>query len=140
MDLKIVTPDGVVVDKNKVTSVTVPTSEGIITIKEDHVPMILLLSPGEIDVYYEDSTNEFLAVSKGIIEIQINSVVNVLADTAERAEDIDILRAEEAKNKAEQLRERIENDATIDYTAISSKIQKELARLEVGKRWKNIKI
>lgn len=138
MKIKVVTPDGIIVEKENVEGITVPTKAGVITVKDDHIPLVSLITAGGIDVDYENGESEYLSVSKGLIEVRRGSTVHILADTAERAEDIDIERAEEAKKKAEQLRSRAESDSSIDYTALAAKIQKELARVEVGKKWRKI--
>jgi len=145
MKLKIVTPDGVIFENHEVESVSFPTEEGIMTVKEDHVPLITLLQPGEVVIVRNDHSEgglveDYLAISKGLIQINPESDVKVLADTAERAEEIDLERAEEARKKAEVYRKQKEDAIDVDYAMIQAKLDKELARIEVGKKYKKIRM
>ncbi|KKT04000.1 MAG: ATP synthase epsilon chain [Candidatus Magasanikbacteria bacterium GW2011_GWD2_43_18] len=77
--------------------------------------------------------------STGILEIRPNSEVYLLADTSERAEHIDIERAEAAKARAEELLKRQENDLDIDFARIQSIIERETARISVGRRYRDVR-
>ncbi|MCA9387193.1 ATP synthase F1 subunit epsilon [Candidatus Dojkabacteria bacterium] len=137
MTVKLVTPQGIIIDSNKVDKLTIPTEEGIITILEDHVPMISIVSTGEVVVGFENDTDdEILAISKGILEIGQNSEIHILADTAERAPEIDIDRAEQARLAAEEFLKKQHNLEDVDFARIQAKIEKELARVNVGKKWR----
>ena len=65
--------------------------------------------------------------------------VVILADTAEHAHEIDLTRAEEAKTRADKLMAEARNKEDVDYSALSVKLERELARLRVGKRYRKIK-
>ena len=134
---EIVTPEKVIL-KDEIFKVTVPTKEGEITVLPQHMPIISILIPGIIELTNKDGEKKVMSVSGGFIEVLRNKVI-ILADTAERAEEIDIKRAEEAKKRAE---ESIKNERQFDkerYTNISTVIAKELARTRAVKRWKNIR-
>jgi F-type H+-transporting ATPase subunit epsilon len=74
-----------------------------------------------------------MAVSGGMIEVRKNELT-ILADTAERAEEIDIKRAEEARERAEKLKdEKIRMDET-EYAAVASLMERNLARIKVAKK------
>ncbi len=74
-----------------------------------------------------------LVVSGGFIEFNQNNLT-VLADTAERAEEIDLKRAEESRARAEEIKkERISMDDT-EYARVAASIEKELARIKVGRK------
>jgi F-type H+-transporting ATPase subunit epsilon len=138
MKLRVVTIEGIILDCNA-QSITLPTQVGVITILEDHQPLLSIIEPGVIEVITNTGTKQFLSVSKGIINVKRNNIINILADTAEKAEHIDIKRAKEAKRKAEKILEEQENLADIEFSYIQAKLAKELARIEAKNRWKNKK-
>ncbi|HLC64292.1 MAG TPA: ATP synthase delta/epsilon chain alpha-helix domain-containing protein, partial [Patescibacteria group bacterium] len=63
----------------------------------------------------------------------------ILADTAERLEEIDEARAEEARSRVKQLMARKDSAEKVDFIALAAKMEKELARLKVARKYKNIK-
>lgn len=128
---KIITPEHTVFE-DAVSQVTLPVSDGEVTILANHRPYIASLKPGEI-LLKTGNEETSLAVSGGFIEFNKNSLT-VLADTAERAEEIDLQRAEEARARAEEIRkEKISMDDG-DYARVAATIEKELARLRVGRK------
>lgn len=139
MKIEIVTPEGKIVDVAKANALQVPTSAGVITIQEDHVPLMSIIVPGEVFIEIPDSDDIYLAISKGVMLVNRPTTIQILADTAERAENIDIQRAEEARLKALDLRSQQESIANMEYAFLQSKIEKELARVEVGKKWKKFR-
>ncbi|MFH1326241.1 MAG: ATP synthase F1 subunit epsilon [Candidatus Falkowbacteria bacterium] len=132
---EIVTPEKVVL-KQEVLQISVPTKIGEITILPNHIPLISTLQPGVIEIKTVDNKIETMAVSGGFIEVLPDKVV-VLADTAERAADIDEARAEEARKRAIESMEKKEEQ--IDFTAVQAKMAKELSRLRAVKRYKHHK-
>ena len=129
---QIVTPERVVFNAPEVESISLPTKMGELTILPDHLPLVASLMPGEVRVKIGGQEIN-LAVSGGFIEVAPGRVV-VLADTAERAEEIDEQRAEEARVKARQfmLQEHVTEET--DYAGLAAKLAKELARLKVVRR------
>jgi len=128
---KIVTPERVVFEE-EVDQVTLPTQEGEITVLPNHIPLISVLQAGEL-VAKKDSEEIAMAVSGGMVEVQKNELT-VLADTAERAEEIDLARAEEARRRAEKLKEeKVRADET-EYAAVAATFEKNLARIKVAKK------
>jgi F-type H+-transporting ATPase subunit epsilon len=134
INFKIATPERVVF-KDEVDQITLPTKIGEITILPNHIPLISVLAPGEIKVRRGNS-NFAMSVSGGFIEVQAEKVI-VLADTAERAEEIDIIRAEEAKKRAQEAMSQKNMDA-IEFAALAAQIEKEMARIRVGRKYKNL--
>ena len=132
-----VTPEGVVY-ADDVQKATIPTSSGEITVLPNHAPLVSVLKAGRLLVTKKNNP-VVMAVSGGVIEVRPDSRVYVMADTAERAEDIDIARAEEARKRAEALLKQQTNIADVDFARIQAAIEKELARLDVGKRYKKLK-
>jgi F-type H+-transporting ATPase subunit epsilon len=144
ISIRIITPDGETYADNEILSATLPTTEGVITVLDDHVPMICLLKSGEMLIQKDNNSVE-LAVSTGIIQItrikeneEEYTLINVLADTAERAEDIDIERAMEARKRAEDFLAQKENEMDVDFALIQSQIEKELARINLGSKYKKL--
>jgi F-type H+-transporting ATPase subunit epsilon len=74
-----------------------------------------------------------MATSGGFIEFNDNNLV-VLADTAERAEEIDLKRAEEAKTRAEEAMKQKETMDNVEFARVAAAIEKEMARLRVGRK------
>lgn len=139
MKIKIVTPEGLTYETEDAVSMTIPTKNGVITIMDDHIPLLTLLTPGEIVVRPEKGEVESLSVSKGVLDIRRESVIYILADTAERAHEIDIERAEQARKDAEEYLKKQEDIASaMDVAMLQAKIEKELARVSVGRKYKNV--
>lgn len=131
--LKIVTPEKILFE-DIVSQVSVSTIMGEITILPNHIPLVSQLSSGEIVIKTEQGKEDLMAISGGFIEVLPDQVV-ILADTAERAEDIDEARAEEARQKAEEILKTKVADAE-GFAMFTAKIEKELARLKVARKHK----
>lgn len=134
---EIVTAERVVL-KEMIKQVTVPTAEGEITILPNHMPLVSIISPGVIELKKENGDIEIASISGGFIEVLRNKVV-LLADTAERAADIDEQKAEEARKTAESAMKNTRQFDKERYASISSAIAKEMARTKAVIRWKKIK-
>jgi len=134
---EIVTPERTVF-KEQVLQVTVPTKQGEITVLPNHIPLVASLQPGVIEIVKRDGAQDIMSVSGGFIEVLKDKVV-ILADTAERAEEIDIDRTEEARKLAEKTKAEMRHFDQERFVNISAKIAKELARSRAVKRWKRIK-
>jgi F-type H+-transporting ATPase subunit epsilon len=127
--LDIVTAERVVFSED-VDVVVAPGVEGQLGILPHHAPLMTMLSPGELLV--RKGGEEFsLAISGGFLEVRPDRVI-VLADAAERAEEIDIARAEAAKRRAE---ERLAEHAPgLDAAQAEAALRRSLARLKVVAR------
>jgi F-type H+-transporting ATPase subunit epsilon len=132
---EITTPERVVYT-DEVDSITIPTAKGEITVLPDHIPLIALLVPGELHIK-KGNQEELMAVSGGFIEVRKDKVI-VLSDTAELAHEIDVEAVEEAKKRAEKLLQEKRTDQ-VDYVGLSANLERELARLKVGKKYKRLK-
>ena len=97
--LEIVTPEKRVVDR-AATEVQIPGKNGYLGVLPGHAPLITELAVGEI-TFRSDSGEQRLAVASGFAEV-LPDKVTVLAETAERAEEINVERARKAKERAEQ--------------------------------------
>lgn len=134
---EIVTPERVVL-KEEAKRVTVPTKMGEITILPNHIPLVASLMPGVIEIEKIDGEIEIMSLSGGFIEVLKNKVV-ILADTAERAEEIDLDRVKQAHERAEEIKKKARAFDQVEFANISAKIAKELARAKAANRWKKLK-
>ena len=110
--------------------VIAPGVEGQLGILPHHTPLMTILQAGELRV--RKSGEEFiLAISGGFLEIRPDRVI-VLADTAERAEEIDLARAEEAKRRAQ---ERLSHRTPeVNLAQAEAALRRSLARLRVAEK------
>lgn len=136
MLLKIVTPDGTTYE-SEVEQVSVPTQSGEITVLPHHIPLVSVLKAGELRILKEKE-EVILAVSTGVLEVRPNSEIYILADTAERAEHIDLERAESARKRAEELMTQKQSLEDVQFAQLQAKMEKELARLRVGKKYRKL--
>jgi F-type H+-transporting ATPase subunit epsilon len=127
LHLHIITPDKVLV-REDVDSVQIPGKNGYLGILPGHAPLITELMIGEIS-YLKGGTTTYLAVAWGFAEV-LPDKVTILADTAERAEDIDVKRAQEAKAKADEALRQAAPD--LDYDAVQYAQRRAEVRLEVA--------
>lgn len=132
LTLKIVTPERSVTEIDA-AAVTLPIIDGDVTILAHHEPYIGALKAGEIVIRHADDTTESLAVSGGFVEFDSNTL-SVLADTAERADEIDLERAEAARARAEAIRRERVAMGEEEYARVAAALEKEMARLKVGRR------
>lgn len=126
-ELVIATPERQVY-KDVVESVSLPTTEGYITVLAHHVPLVTTLKAGEVMIQ-KNGVSEPYAIGGGFLEVQGNQLV-VLADTAEHVTEIDQQRVDEAIARAKQLQEEVREDHT-EYAAVTAKLERDLARLHV---------
>jgi F-type H+-transporting ATPase subunit epsilon len=113
--------------------VIAPATEGVIGILPRHAPLLTTLSPG-VMVLKNDGAQESLAVSGGFLEVRNNRVL-ILAETAERADEIDEARAQAARAQAEQaLDEAARHPDTVRAEAARAALRRSLARLDLAQR------
>lgn len=128
---RIVTPEKTVYE-DMVDQATLPTTMGQVTILPNHRSYISSLMPGEL-MLKKDSQEINLFISGGFIEFHNNELI-VLADTAERVEEIDIKLAEEARRKAEKLKKQKISMDENEYARVAAAIERESARLRVARK------
>ena len=125
--LEIVTPDRLIVNV-VADEAQMPGKTGCLGILPGHAPLITELAIGEIS-YRQNGLQHYLAVAWGFAEV-LPEKVTILAEIAERAEEIDVKRAEEARNRAEQRLKK--NDPGTDLERATSALDRANARLEVA--------
>ncbi|MFB3922059.1 MAG: F0F1 ATP synthase subunit epsilon [Terriglobia bacterium] len=130
IQLDIVTPDRQVVH-DIVSSVTIPGKNGYLGILPGHAPLLSELKAGEV-VYTRQEAKHYLAVSWGFAEVLPERCI-ILVQTAERAEEIDLARAERALERAEEQLKKV-SDPTVDAAAAHEAYERALARLQAARR------
>ena len=129
LTLEIVTPDRALVAE-QVDEVQLPGAEGYFGVLPGHAPLLASLHVGEL-WYRKGQEKHYLAIAFGFVEV-LPDKVTVLAQIAERAEDIDTRRAEQAKARAE---ERIAGPhSDLDFERARVAMMKSLIRLQVASR------
>lgn len=123
----VVTPEGIV-SEYQADAVTLPTTDGEITVLANHIPLISVLKPGVITVIAGEDEHH-LAVAGGFLQVSATEV-NVLADMAERADDIDTERASSARIRAEEAMAGTLADQ--EMAEVSASLQRNLARLRAS--------
>jgi F-type H+-transporting ATPase subunit epsilon len=129
LSVEVVTGERVVYERDDATMVVAPGAEGSLGILPRHAPLVSLLKEGELRIKHggeEDS----LAVHGGFLEVLNNKVV-VLADTAERALEIDLERAEQARQRAEEALRNVK-DRT-DLVAAEAALRRAAVRWRIAR-------
>ena len=125
--LEITTPERLLVSAD-VEEAQIPGRNGYLGILPQHSPLISALQPGEIS-YLRGGQTERLAVSWGYVEVLPNRVT-VLAETAEKALEIDVPRAEAARKRADDMIRSPNPDTDVARATVS--LQRAIARLQVA--------
>ena len=125
--LEIVTPERVVVSEN-VDEVVLPGLEGEFGVLHGHIPFLTALKVGVLS-YKKDGKEEHLAVSWGYVEVTADNV-KVLAETAEKATEIDLSRAKTAREAAEKILTAGKGDD--DYEEAKVRLEKAIIRVQVA--------
>lgn len=127
LSLEIVTPFGKLFSE-EVTSCIVPGANGQFQVLKDHAALVSAVNMGYVKIEYTDAKSAYVAVSGGFCEVKDNQV-EVIVESAEFAEAIDINRAQSAKERAE---ERLSStDAEIDLDRAKLALVRALNRLKV---------
>ncbi len=127
---EVVTAERLVYSADGVDIVIAPGIEGEMGILPSHAPLLTMLKTGEIRIRKNGEEESFF-VSGGFIEVRENKVI-VLADVAERGEEIDLTKAEEAKRRAEELLKTRPPD--MDLTRAEAALRRSLTRIKIAER------
>lgn len=136
LKLKIVTPEKLILEE-LVESVTLPTTEGEITILPEHVPIIAGLKSGDI-VAIAGGEHIPMAVVGGFVEVKKEegmTTVAVLADFAEYVSSLTDIEIEKAKARAEELRKLAENKEHVDFEHFATELERSLTRVKIADKW-----
>ena len=141
LKLKIVTPERLVLEE-MVDQVSLPTTEGEITILSDHIPLVVGLKSGDV-VAVSGGEQIPMAVAGGFLEVKKNeegiTEVAVLADFAEHISELHEEKIEKAKARAEELKKLMENKEHVDFEHFEAELERSLTRVKIADKWRNKK-
>lgn len=141
LKLKIVTPERLILEE-MVDQVSLPTTEGEITVLPDHIPLIVGLASGDV-VAFSGGEHIPMAVVGGFLEIKQNekgiTEVAVLADFAEHVHEISDEAIEKAKARAEELKKQMENKEHVDFEHFEAELERSLNRVKIADKWRTRK-
>jgi len=126
--LQVITPEGHVIDE-QAEIVILPGTAGELGILRNHVPLVSQLDTGIVRFGDLDGGKRSLAISGGFVEVSGNEVT-VLVETAELAEEIDVIRAKAARDRARARLNRRSED--IDYSRAENALKRALNRLRAA--------
>lgn len=130
LELQVVRPDRLIV-REEVHEVQVPAKNGYLGVLPGHAPLLSELQMGELS-YRKGTVWHYLCVFGGFVEVLPDRVI-VLADRAQRAEEVNVERAREARQRAEGRLQRV-GDPEIDFARAQVALQRALIRLQVAGR------
>lgn len=132
MHLDIITPEKTIYS-GEITSLTVPTATGEITVLPHHMNLLTTIVPGEV-IIREGNKIQYLGVTGGFLEIA-NNKVTLLSDFAVRSEDVAVEKAMEAQKRAEELKKKMaENISEQDLAIAAGELRRSLMELHVANR------
>lgn len=126
----VVTPERIVLEGDA-EAISVMTDMGEITVLPHHVPLLTLMKAGEMRIKH-GGQDELLATSTGMFEVRADGTVVVLADTAERVEELEMDAIAAAKERAVQALVDARNRNDVSYADAAAHLERELARYRVA--------
>jgi F-type H+-transporting ATPase subunit epsilon len=130
LKLQIITPERIVFEEDDVESVTLPGATGELTILPQHAALMTELRPGPL-FFRKGGTETDVAIAGGFMEVRDDRVV-ILADTAERSDEIDLARAEQSRREAQEALGTQRGET--DMAAAMAALARAQARLRVAER------
>jgi F-type H+-transporting ATPase subunit epsilon len=130
LSVHVVTAEREVYTDDGVDAVVVPGIEGELTVLPSHAPLMTMVQPGLMRMI-KGNEDVDLAITGGFLEVK-DDRVTVLADAAERADEIDLVRAEEARRAAEKALE--ERASAEEIAAAAASLQRSLLRLRAAEK------
>ena len=128
--LEVVTPERVAYS-GQVSSLQAPGSEGGFGVLSGHVPLLTALQIGRLRFVEEEGNEVQMAISGGFVEVGREHVA-VLAETAERIEEIDVERAESARQRAEERLAKAHTEEEIDVARAQAALSRAINRLHTS--------
>ncbi len=126
MLLEVVTPEKTEL-KESITSLIVPTEGGSMGILYNHAPIVTLVDIGQLKYKTNGKEENLLAVGKGVLEMH-NNKITILVNAAEKPEEIDVERAQKAKERLDQ------KERDVDFARAEASLKRAIMRLKtVGK-------
>lgn len=131
--MEIVTPEQILF-KDEIQFLVVPEVNGELGVLKNHAPMIAALDVGVLRYTDSAGSTKKVAISGGFMEVVYNEA-RVLAETAERGTEVDVLRAKDSKERAEK---RISGrDENLNYTRAQMSLQRAISRLKAAGEYKD---
>jgi len=141
LKLKIITPERLILEED-VDQVTLPTTQGEITILPGHIPLIAGIASGDVVAVANGEPIPF-AVTGGFVEIKQDenkqTAVAILADFAEHVSALSEEVIAKAKARAEELKRQIENKDLVDYEHFEAELERSLTRVKIADKWRSKK-
>ena len=139
--LKIITPERLVLEE-LVEQVSLPTTLGEITVLPNHIPLITGLASGDV-VAYINGEEAPMAVVGGFVEVKQGedgqTEVAVLADFAEHVSEISDEKIAQAKARAEELKQLMEDKGHVDFEHFEAELERSLTRVKIADKWRKKK-
>ncbi len=129
LTLEIITGEQCLFREEEIDAVVAPGMIGELGVLPNHAPLVTSLTSGELRVRKDSAEMPFF-IAGGFLQVQ-NDVVTVLADSAERGDEIDLERAEAARARAE---ERLRDEISVDRARAEASLRRSLVRLRVARR------
>lgn len=133
-NLQLISPEGSKFDR-EIEEAILPTPDGQVAVLADHMPLISLLSAGEI-IIKENGKEDILVTEGGVVEVN-NNKVRIIADSAEDLDSLDQLKIEQAKEHAEEILSNAADE--IDYVEALALLEKQITKINILKRRKKYK-
>jgi F-type H+-transporting ATPase subunit epsilon len=131
--VQIVTAEREVFTEDEVDMVVAPGSEGVVGILPRHAPLLTTLAPGVLRIK-KGGGEEMMSVSGGFLQVARDRVL-ILADTAERAEEVDEARADDARRRAQQaITDAAAHGQNTQAEAARNALRRSLVRIQVAQQ------
>jgi F-type H+-transporting ATPase subunit epsilon len=131
LHLEVVAPDRKVLEA-LAEEVVLPGKLGYLGVRPGHTPLLTELAVGELS-YRHGGTTRYLACSAGFAEI-LPDRVSVLAEAAERAEEIDVARAEASRERAREGMAQIKDASDAEFRRFQARLQRAVSRIAVSEK------
>jgi F-type H+-transporting ATPase subunit epsilon len=131
LSVDVITAERVVFSDTDIDAVVAPGAAGELTVLPSHAAFITSLVPGELRLQKTGSDETYMMVTGGFLEVRDDKVV-ILAESAERAEEIDVALAQEARARAEKM--LASREASVDFSRVQAELRRSLIALKVAER------
>ncbi|MCP4144529.1 MAG: ATP synthase F1 subunit epsilon [bacterium] len=115
--------------EGEAVSVILPGISGYLGVLANHAPLVTALVPGVLTIRTDDSNTEYLAIGTGFVEIA-NNAMSIMCDSCEKAVDIDVGRAENARDRA--AKRLAENGSDLDKPRAQMSLDRARARIQAN--------
>ncbi|MFC1820579.1 F0F1 ATP synthase subunit epsilon [Thermodesulfobacteriota bacterium] len=129
--LEVITPENVVASQ-EVDMVVAPGTDGEFGVLPSHINFLSGIIPGELRFDYNNK-REFMSVTTGFAEVS-NDKVSILVDSAEKAVNIDVQRAQRAMERANERLAKDKSDEDIDFVRAETALKRAVSRIKVAKK------